>query len=299
MNNDVLLTQINRNPSNVDDIRSLAFLNERINIIKSWVPYDRGVGLEIAPNWFPLISKEDGDIYYCDRMSHRKLIKREADNPDRIRYKMEVLPIDFIWDGSKLLTKTTPLKFDYIVSSHVLEHVPNFLGFLYQQREALEDNGVIAFVLPDFKRLNEHFRPSSTAAQLIDAYMRNLTSPTPGQVYESCRHALDVDMHTVDYSGKKYTDFKRAYTNEETINFARLATYQYLDVHCWAFDVESFQNVALELSEVGMFDFDIIDIKSGETAREFYVKLKPNKPPRPPIPNKIIRFYERVKKRIL
>jgi SAM-dependent methyltransferase len=271
------------------------FLHERKATIKNWLELEGTVGLEIAPNWVPLISKEEANIHYCDRISYKDLVEREKDNPDRKSNGLSVASVDFVWSERKQLSQCTPIKFDYILSSHVLEHVPDFLGFLYQQRACLNDNGIIAFVLPDTSRMGEYFRPTTTASQIINAYYSRSTNPNPGQVYEALKYMLDVGGIT-DFTGKQYTDFKNFYSDKQIIDFINLARYKYLDVHCWAFTVNSFPSVMKELKDVGLFDFDIVDIKSGETALEFYVKLKPTHAPRKPMPHPLRQYVNRAAK---
>lgn len=255
---------------------SLDYIKERREVIKNWVDLDNHIGLEIAPNWVPLLFKQETNVYYCDRMCYQELIEREKNNPDRIKYGLDIMPIDFVWEDNKPLVKCTNLKFDYIVHAHVLEHVPNFLGFLNQQREVLKDNGLIGLILPDPKRSGEYFRPLTTAAQIIEAFILNQNKPTPGQVYESLRHSLIVENED-DFIKKKHEDFKKSYTIQQCLEFARFSTQQYLDVHCWAFTPDSFTSVTDELKEVGLFDFDIKQIQSSNTGKEFFVKLVPNK----------------------
>jgi hypothetical protein len=64
------------------------------------------------------------------------------------------------------------------------------------------------------------------------------------------------------------------------------ASQEYVDVHCWAFSRDGFAEVARELREIGLFDFEIESLESNPATQtghgsEFYVKLRPTAPPRP------------------
>ena len=94
-------------------------------------------GLEISPLFAPLILKDEGDVMYCDYIDYESLKNRENNNQGRIDCGLEVQPIDFVWPPEKALKDCTNVKFDYIVSSHVLEHVPNFIGYIHEMKSVL------------------------------------------------------------------------------------------------------------------------------------------------------------------
>ena len=138
-------------------------LGKRSQIMQRGLPLATDLGLEISPNWAPLITPtECKDIHYCDILDDQELTQRDKDNPDRVDSHLEVMPLTYILKEGLTIAECAPpqTKYGYIVSSHVLEHVPDFLGMLYQQRNVLKDGGTIAFVLPNFKGSGEYFRES-------------------------------------------------------------------------------------------------------------------------------------------
>jgi hypothetical protein len=65
--------------------------------------------------------------------------------------------------------------FDYIVSSHVIEHVPNLFGAYVESSRVLKNGGVFMCLFP--KRTSEPsdaIRPLTTLEQMIDAWDRKL-----------------------------------------------------------------------------------------------------------------------------
>src|SRR5260221_3637160 len=128
-------------------------LDDRRRMVHRYLPLDTGFGLEIAPNWAPIVTKSEGDVLYCDYLTYEQLLERERTNPGRVEHGLRVQRLDFVWELGKTLEEcaTSIPKFDYVVSCHVFEHVPNFLEYLYQARAVLNDDGVIAMVLPDIR----------------------------------------------------------------------------------------------------------------------------------------------------
>ena len=255
-------------------------------MVHKLLPLESGCGLEIAPNWAPVVTKSEGDVLYCDYLTYEQLLEREKTNPGRIQHGLRVQRLDFIWEIGKTLQESagTAAPFDYVVSCHVFEHVPNFLEYLYQARAVVKDDGVIAMVLPDAKGSGEYFRRETNAAELISSYLLGQTVPSPGQVYDGLKNLFD--FQNVPLEGRTLADVKRLFTDIDSYNAALRASQEYVDVHCWAFSRDGFAEVAGELRAIGLFDFEIESLESSpatETGHgsEFYVKLRPTAPPRP------------------
>lgn len=220
-------------------------------------------------------------MVYCDRLSTEELQAREKGNEGRIRFGAEVEEIDFIWkDGTTLPSYFgDDEKFDFVISSHVMEHVPNLLGFLDQQFQICKDDGVVSFVVPDVRLSGEYFRPLTTPGQLIDAFLMNLDKPSPGMVYEASYHIFEWPGQK-NFTAKHVLETKRGYTTAQAASFARAAVNKYIDVHCWSFTHPTFEDVFMEVRDAGFLDFDIVAID--QIAAEIVCTLKPNRGRRSP-----------------
>ena len=260
-------------------------LGDRRRMIHRYLPLENGVGLEIAPNWAPVVTKSEGDVLYCDYLTYDQLLEREKTNPARIQHGLKVQRLDFIWQLGKTLQECAgDTKFDYVVSCHVFEHVPNFLEYLYQARAILKDDGVIAMILPDIRGSGEYFRRETSAADLLNSYLLGQSEPSPGQVYDGLRNLFSFE--NVPLQGLSLTDVKRHFTDMDCYHAAVRASIEYVDVHCWAFSKDGFVATARELQGIGLFDFEIEEIDSNPLTQtghgsEFFVKLRPTAPPRP------------------
>lgn len=281
-------------PATLQERMALIGIADRRRIVHSFAPIRSGKGLEIAPLWAPLVTKDEGNILYTDYLDYETLLEREKDNQTRIDFGLEVQPIDFLWPTGHTLKSSAPdgAIFDYVISSHVLEHVPDFLGYIYQMREVLSDKGVIIFVLPDILGSGEHFRRPSSVAEIIDAYLTGSARPTPRQVYDGFRHYFRFDESVIkgrpfpiDMADTKLDDLPLDFPPEKAFEIAKQSLIKYTDVHCWSFSKQSFPAAASELKQIGAFDFDIVETFGsppmiGQNGSEFYVVLKPTAPPR-------------------
>ena len=72
---------------------------------------------------------------------------------------------------------------DFVIASHVIEHIPDPVGWLAQIGEILTDRGLLVLVVPDRRFTFDVNRPETTAAELIDTMLRGCQTPTFQQTF--------------------------------------------------------------------------------------------------------------------
>ncbi len=74
---------------------------------------------------------------------------------------------------------------DFVLSSHVFEHIPNPILALLEWQRVIKPGGYVVMVVPQPNALLGDNRPLSTYEQLIQAYQENWTVETapPGSCY--------------------------------------------------------------------------------------------------------------------
>ncbi|OIQ69749.1 ubiquinone biosynthesis O-methyltransferase [mine drainage metagenome] len=60
--------------------------------------------------------------------------------------------------------------FDYIVSSHNFEHLPNPIKFLQGCASLLKPGGLITMAVPDHRACFDYFRPHTVIGDWLEAY---------------------------------------------------------------------------------------------------------------------------------
>src|SRR5262245_42120449 len=112
-----------------------------------------GMGIEIGPFQTPVALKREGfRVHIIDHTDKQGLIEnykshigtyKGADfNFDNIE------EVDFIWNGESYSELTGKTKFyDWIIASHLIEHTPDFIGFINECDSILKDDGVLSLAV--------------------------------------------------------------------------------------------------------------------------------------------------------
>jgi SAM-dependent methyltransferase len=196
-----------------------------------------GRGLEIGPLNRPLLRKSAGRIFYADHCSTEELQQKYAGNPDVPRD--DICAIDF--DPSKMRLSETGKdgRFDYVVASHVVEHVPDLVGWLRDIHDLLNDGGILALVVPDKRFTFDVFRRETSFWMIQEAV---------GRWRPSIEIVIDHFMNIVHAdAGKLWADRESRHEFRRTTDpgvcpdlIERHARGEYIDAHCWVVTPWSF-----------------------------------------------------------
>ena len=235
------------------------------------LPLDK-VGLEISPYFNPLIFKsEHENIYYTDYVSYPELIEKAKLQP--YAGPDDVVPIDFVWKPGQSLKESAPsgLRFDYAVSSNVVEHTANTIKWVGDILEVIKPGGVLLLIAPHKNASIDQFRPKINVADLIDAWLRDIYIPSPRQVFEYLSHSFDMGKphKTLETSVRSY------YTDEKAMEFAVIAATEntYLDTHTFSYTPEEFVSAFRKIADLGLLNVDVSDPEIGFGGVEFLVYL--------------------------
>ena len=236
-------------------------------------------GLEIGALDRPLVEQPvegaAGKIFYLDHLSAADLRRKYAADPavdaDRI------VEVDFICPDGNILKSVGDQTFDYIVASHVVEHVPNPIQWLKDLFQILNPGGMLFLVIPDKRFTFDIQRPLTTFGQMVESYLNKRTIPPVSAVYDQFSSAMTVDGGGVWAGSVNSADVLPMGTSTDAWSAAKTvhADKTYFDVHVSIFTPWSFFEAIRKLIEndilycqVGGFS----DTRPGEI--EFMVGLK-------------------------
>jgi SAM-dependent methyltransferase len=246
----------------------------RLEIIRKFITKDMR-GIEIAPWHSPITAKRDGyDCKTLDIFDKQTLVEKNQNGAtipdDKIQYIEEV---DFVGNACDIAVLVPDYgAYDYVVSSHNFEHLPNPVKFLQGCSTVLKPSGIVSMAIPDNRGMFDYYRPRSNTGDMIDALTQNRTHPSAKQQFD--HHSIGV-RHNGNIVFLQGTP-KSELTPNQNVG-QRFAEWDnrvdYAEVHCSVFTLHSFSLIILELRFLGLIDFEIIDIQSDGGA-EFFVHMK-------------------------
>lgn len=245
----------------------------RINRVFHFVN-PQGKGLEVGPSHNPIAPKSKGfDVEIVDHASAEEL---------RLKYRNHgidlnlIEEVDYLWKGQplqELIGKTG--HYDWIIASHVIEHLPDLIIFLKECEKLLTDGGILALVIPDKRYCFDFFTPITTTGNLLDAFHEKRIKPTSGQIFD---HVANASIKSgsiawgIENRGEPdkiihdFEDAKRIWNHS-------LNSSEYVDVHCWRFTPASFRMIMGDLNRLKLSQFSIHGEFDTEGC-EFYVALR-------------------------
>jgi 2-polyprenyl-3-methyl-5-hydroxy-6-metoxy-1,4-benzoquinol methylase len=234
-------------------------------------------GAEIGALALPMVRRDEGNIIYIDHADTAALRQKYATHDDIDCSK--IVEVDAVWGEQTLrdcVGARAPL--DYVVASHVIEHVPDMVTWLADIASILKPGGELRLVIPDRRYTFDILRLETRLHDVLDAYVRRAAIPSPRAILEHYLllrrvpepadwPAAGLDLPALQpYAGVEFA-----------LNLARdaLANGTYHDVHCWIFTPRSFLGLCHELAKAGLLSFQLgYWIDTAVKDKEFFAGLR-------------------------
>lgn len=244
----------------------------RIEIIRSMFDTS-GLGLEIGPSFQPVFPKGEGfNVETLDYASAADLrVKYAGSGVDCDRIE----EVDFVSDG-RLIDVVIPHRerYDFIFSSHVIEHVTDFVGYLKSCETLLKPGGVVALAVPDKRYTFDVLQPVTTTGRVLEAHARGQTRHSPAAVYDFFANFARLDGREIwgHHDVGQVTLSEHQAIAKGVFDDTLKPGHAYHDVHGWIFTPASFRLILGDLRELGMTSLTETAVVESDTL-EFYVTL--------------------------
>ena len=220
--------------------------------------------IEIGPSHAPIAPKRAGwNAFVVDHADQAEL--RAKYTPLGVDIDaIEV--VDAVWAGGRL-DHTVPAshhgRFDRLIASHVIEHIPDLVTFLVSCQTLLSADGVLALAVPDKRYCFDLLKPISTTGDIMAAYEPN------GAGRHFRRTVFNQVAYSVHADGQgawgQHAVTALALVNplhdafSEAAKITEAPDSAYPDAPAWQFTPGAFQLAMLELAEAGLIDWHVAD----------------------------------------
>lgn len=236
-----------------------------------------GLGLEIGPSHNPVAAKKAGfNVHTLDHLSAEDLKEKYSNHGEFGVDINSIEEVDFVWNGEPLPELIGDQQcYDWIIASHVIEHVPDMIGFLQQCLQLLKPEGKLSLVIPDKRFCFDYLSPLTSTGQFLDAFEQKRTRPSVGQVFDHFANACKKD-NEIAWAGNvdEHSKIELLHPLHQAISLGWhwVNSGEYIDVHCWRFTPESFDMLLSDFKALELLELEITS-SFATTAHEFYVTL--------------------------
>jgi hypothetical protein len=194
----------------------------------------------------------------------------------------DIVDVDIVW-GEKTLGEAVGSPVDYVVASHVIEHVPDLIGWLLEVRSVLKPGGILGLAVPDRRFTFDYWRTESGIGEMVEAYLLQYRRPSLRQIFDASLHGVPynpVEAGSAPEALRPLPDAVRSRMPEAYKLVKDVASNpRYVDAHCWVFTPQSFVDALDLFNRIGLFPYKIDAFFPTEPGQiEFQVRLRAIEP---------------------
>lgn len=234
------------------------------------------VGIEIGALDKPIVAPTSPHIFYVDHADTDALrAKYQSDTYVDVN---KLVQVHGVWGEASLAqaaSRVTPV--DFVVASHVLEHVPDLIAWLQELASVLKPNGEVRLAIPDRRYTFDVLRAETRAADVLASHLVRARRPQAREIIDYMTHLVDVDTWKIWDGSQNTQTLTRQSSIERAMAVARdsVDNGHYHDVHCWVFTPLSFAALMSDLAGASYHTFTCASFLPTErNTNEFFVTLQ-------------------------
>jgi len=152
----------------VPDIeRFLAKATDRVSFFSHACPPGKSA-LEIGPLHAPICRRPASDVKYLDAFTTQELRDHYSSDPNVD--EAAIVDVDYVWKGERYEALIRE-RFDSVVTSHNIEHMPCLVDFLDNLESVLKPGGKVYLAIPDKRYCFDHYKSESSISDVLDAFI--------------------------------------------------------------------------------------------------------------------------------
>ena len=238
--------------------------------------------LEFGPLNRPTVKRaEYPSVYYADIRNSEDIKKLYTGNDylesTGIHVDLDtIVDIDYVVNDTYEKSFKGVEKFDVIILSHVIEHVPDIVNFFQEVTGLLKKNGKLVIIYPDARYCFDHFRNGTTFVDAYSAYAEKRMNYSA--VFDFVNNVVHENDPSYFWNNESQNDILPTTEFTKTIQAYKNAKNDELpdDVHFWPFADYQFVKFLYDLDRAGLSHFEIGEFyETQENTQEFMAILKP------------------------
>lgn len=211
-------------------------------------------GLEIGPSHCPVAAKRDGyNVRVLDHLDAAGLREKYAAHGVDVAAIEEV---DYVWNGEPLEELVGAERFAWIIASHVIEHVPDLVGFLNSCERILAPGGVLSLAVPDKRYCFDCDRENTALGRVIDVALEKPRNHSPGTAAEyflKVRRKGGLIAWGEGHTGA----IEPVHGLADAVQaMAEIRRGRYYDLHGWVFTPDSFRAIIRDLRDLRLIGLE-------------------------------------------
>lgn len=231
-----------------------------------------GLVLEISPLASPILPRNYSGYRNVDVADRAGLLKKYAKHATVD--KTLIAEPTYVWTGQTYAQLVGEERFDLVVASHVVEHVPDIIGFLNDISDILTDDGELRLIFPDYRFCFDWNRQPTRFSEIMSAYHEKKKKPNFADVYDY--YAL-VHSHGVRNDprahwstspamhGKQRFATPTREWHDKALKKMREAESVYIDVHVWRFTPALFTEYMHFATRIGILRAELMQVVETQT----------------------------------
>ena len=245
----------------------------RRGFICSNLPIETAVTIEFGALDNPTFLKSEGDVFFADFFTQKESRDRHSAAASSNHTVDLIVQVDFVL-RTQPVSRQTDRKFDLVMANHVIEHLPDPIGWLEEVRSIVDAGSFLFLSVPDRRYTFDYFKGCSDAVDWIEWSEAGADKANKYQVLRHLYYHADHDGARA-WRGEFPEDHLHRIGLRDAIRRAEILSREYSDVHCSVFTCDSFKRLFADLASAGLVDWTIqaiADVASGDN--EFRVILK-------------------------
>ncbi|MCL2207715.1 MAG: class I SAM-dependent methyltransferase [Fibromonadales bacterium] len=236
--------------------------------------------LEIGPLDRPIFKKETANVFYAD-IRDTQAVKDFYENNNKDNINIEgIVNIDYVIKETYSQSIKDDEKFDYIVMSHVIEHIPELIKFFNDVKNVLNPNGKLCLAVPDHRFCFDRFRQPTSFAEVYNIYVNGIKN-SPTRVLDAYLNETENDCvyWWNNYTNYEYLPVSKDQFEKAKVNYFKALNGEYVDCHFSVFTPETFLLLMRNMLYFNLLPFKFSEFYNTEVnSVEFncVLELEPN-----------------------